>query len=78
IGLPEGTDLSADIDADGNVDLLKMGIKYADHVVTGNEISTQYDALFQEMGVTPTPIQGAPQDVSAKFTQFYREIAPQG
>lgn len=77
IGLDESIDVSQHIDQDGNIDLLKMGIKYADHVVTGNEITSQYDELFQEMGVTAKAVQGAPQDVSAKFAQFYREIAPE-
>jgi starch synthase len=77
IGLPEGFDYSEEVDKDGNVDLLRLGIKYADHVVTGNEITDQYNDLFEEMGVTPTPIQGAPQDVSVKFDNYYKEIASQ-
>jgi starch synthase len=75
IGLADDVDISQELDEEGNIDLLKMGIKYADHVVTGNEITKQYDELFEQMGVTPTPIQGAPQDVSNKFSNFYREIA---
>lgn len=75
IGLPEDVDISEELDENGNIDLLKMGIKYADHIVTGNEVTDQYNDLFNELGVTAKPIQGAPQDVSDKFSHFYREIA---
>ena len=74
--LPDDVDKSEFIH-DGKVDTLRLGIKYADFIVTGNELNGELDTLFEEFGHTPTKIQGAPQDVSARFSDYYREIVPE-
>jgi starch synthase len=56
------------------VDVLKTGLRYSDHVVTGNHLSDQFDGLFKELNINPTKIQGSPEDVSKKFADYYREI----
>ncbi|MDX1590677.1 MAG: glycogen/starch synthase [Balneolaceae bacterium] len=74
LGLPESVDLDSFLD-DGKVDVLKTGLKYSDHVVTGNHLKDQFDDLFKELNIKPTKIQGSPEDVSKKFAEYYREIA---
>jgi starch synthase len=74
LGLPDSVDLDSFLD-DGQVDILKTGLKYSDHVVTGNHLKDQFDDLFKELNIKPTKIQGSPEDVSKKFTEYYREIA---
>ena len=74
LGLPESVDLDSFVD-DGKVDVLKTGLKYSDHVVTGNHLKDQFDDLFKELNIKPTKIQGSPEDVSKKFAEYYREIA---
>lgn len=64
-----------DIMTDGKVDAVKAGIKYADVVVTGNYVTDEYDKLFEQFEVEPVKIQGAPADVSEKFSDFYSELA---
>jgi len=71
--------LSEDVDkenllVDGNVDMLRLGLKYSDYVVTGNHLSDEFDDLFKELDINPTKIQGSPEDVSNKFAEYYREI----
>jgi starch synthase len=73
LGLPEDVDLDSLTD-DGVVDMLKIGLKYSDHVVTGNHLTDQFDEIFNELNVNPTKIQGSPEDVSKKFAQYYRDI----
>ena len=58
----------------GKVDFLRAGLRYADHVVTGNELGSELDDTFSELGVTPDKIQGSPQDVSAKFADYYKKV----
>lgn len=60
---------------DGKVDLRTIGLKYSDHVVTGNQLNDQLDDQFDELGITPTKIQGSPEDVSSQFAEYYEEIA---
>jgi len=74
IGMPEGVD-KADLVEDGKVDIRNIGLKYSDHVVTGNHITDQLDDLFKSKGIEARKIQGSPQDVSSKFADFYKEIA---
>ena len=74
LGLPEGTDTESLVE-NGSVDLLKTGLKYSDHIVTGNHLSDQFDDLFKELKIKPTKIQGSPEDVSKKFADYYRSIA---
>ncbi len=74
IGLPEDVDTSK-LTENGKVDLLKIGLQYSDHIVTGNYLDGEFDALFEELGVKPTKIQGSPEDVSDKFAEYYRKIA---
>lgn len=73
LDLPDDFDKST-VMSNGKVDFLRAGLTYADHVVTGNELGNQLDPLFEELGITPHKIQGAPQDVSQKFADYYREI----
>lgn len=74
VGLPDSFDRD-NVTEGENVDLRKIGIKYSDHVVTGNHITDQLDDLFEELEVTPKKIQGSPEDVSDKFAAYYDEIA---
>lgn len=72
--LPDDFD-TAGILTDGKVDALKLGLKFSDYVVTGNEVNGEFDPVFAEMGHTPHAIQGAPQDVSALFHEYYKKLA---
>jgi len=73
LGLPDSVNID-ELTDDGKVDLLKLGLKYSDHVVTGNHLSDQFDDLFKELNIKPTKIQGSPEDVSQKFSDYYRTI----
>ncbi len=73
MGLPENFDRSSVL-FDDKVDFLKAGLKYADHVVTGNELGSELDDVFASMGIEPVKIQGSPQDVSALFADYYNRI----
>ncbi|TVR31837.1 MAG: hypothetical protein EA390_05950 [Balneolaceae bacterium] len=73
LGLPDDVDKESLL-TDGKVDLLQVGLKYSDHVVTGNHLTDQFDDLFEELKIKPTKIQGSPEDVSKKFTEYYRKI----
>jgi starch synthase len=73
LGLPDDVDKESLL-IDGKVDLLQVGLKYSDHVVTGNHLTDQFDDLFKELKIKPTKIQGSPEDVSKKFTEYYRKI----
>ncbi len=74
--LPEDIEMDK-ITTNGNVDFLKAGLNYSDYVVTGNELRDEFDELFKELNIETTKIQGSPQDVSAKFSEFYRSIKPE-
>lgn len=74
VGLPDSVDQGNLIEGD-NVDLRTLGLKYSDHVVTGNHITNELDDLFEQLGVSSTKIQGSPEDVSDKFAAYYDEIA---
>lgn len=63
------------VKTDGKIDVLKLGLLYSDHVVTGNDITDQMDDLFEELGIEAEKIQGSPQDVSAKFSEYYEKIS---
>lgn len=73
MGLPEGFDAES-IMTDGKVDFRRAGLKYADRVVTGNDLGNELDDLFEELNITPDKIQGAPQDISSKFADYYKSI----
>jgi starch synthase len=60
---------------DGKVDPIKAGLKFADFIVTGNDIRGEVAELYGELGVTPEVIQGSPADISTKFAEYYRRIA---
>jgi len=75
LDLPDDFDKSS-VMSGGKVDFLRAGLKYADYVVTGNELGNQLDPIFDELGIKPHKIQGAPQDVSQKFADYYRELVP--
>jgi starch synthase len=73
MGLPK--DFKADeVKSDGKVDFIKAGLRYADYVVTGNEIRDEFDQSFKELNIEPIKIQGSPQDISSKFADLYHEI----
>ncbi len=74
LGLPDDVDLDSLMD-DGKTDLLKIGLRYSDHVVTGNHLGNEFDSLFKELKIKPTKIQGSPEDVSSRFSEYYQEIA---
>jgi starch synthase len=73
LGLPDDVNID-DLKTDGVFDLLNIGLKYSDHVVTGNHLKDQFDDLFNSLKIKPTKIQGSPEDVSKKFAEYYREI----
>lgn len=73
MALPDDFDKNS-IMFDGKVDFLKAGLKYADHVVTGNELGSELDDEFEALGVKPDKIQGSPQDVSSQFAEYYKKI----
>ncbi len=74
LGLPEDINIK-ELTDDGKVDLLKLGLMFSDHVVTGNYLRDEFDEIFKELGITPKQIQGSPEDVSSKFADYYRQIA---
>jgi starch synthase len=74
LGLPDDVDIDS-LSSDGTVDMLKIGLSYSDHVVTGNHLSNEFDDLFKELNINPTKIQGSPEDVSTKFADYYNKIA---
>jgi starch synthase len=74
LGLPADTDID-NLTEKGKVDLLKLGLKYSDHVVTGNYLKDEFDDIFDELNITPEKIQGSPEDVSDKFAEYYRTIS---
>lgn len=73
LGLPDDVDVST-LTENGEVDLLKLGLKYSDHVVTGNYLRDEFDQVFEELGITPKKIQGSPEDVSTQFADYYNVI----
>ncbi len=74
LGLPDDVDIDKLTD-NGKVDLLRLGLQYTDHVVTGNYLNDEFDELFKEYKIKPTKIQGSPEDVSDKFAEYYKKIA---
>lgn len=74
LGLPEDVNINELTDG-GKVDLLKLGLLYSDHVVTGNYLKSEFDEVFKELGIVPKQIQGSPEDVSSKFADYYRSLA---
>lgn len=74
LGLPADLDIE-NLTEKGKVDLLKLGLKYSDHVVTGNYLNDEFDQIFNELNIKPHKIQGSPEDVSDKFAEYYRSIA---
>lgn len=73
LGLPDDIDVN-DLTFDDKVDMLRLGLSYSDHVVTGNYLKDEFDDMFKELGITPEKIQGSPEDVSDKFAEYYRRI----
>mmetsp|Transcript_15230 Transcript_15230/g.24760 ORF Transcript_15230/g.24760 Transcript_15230/m.24760 type:complete len:136 (-) Transcript_15230:11-418(-) len=74
LGLPDDIDINK-LTNNGKVDLLRLGLQFSDHVVTGNYLKDEFDETFKEVGITPHQIQGSPEDVSDKFAEFYNKIA---
>ena len=74
LGLPEDIDINKLTD-NGKVDLLRLGLQFSDHVVTGNYLKDEFNETFNKMGIKPHQIQGSPEDVSEKFAEFYNKIA---
>lgn len=73
LGLPDNVDISTLTD-DEKVNILKIGLAFSDHVVTGNHLKDEFDELFKELSIKPEQIQGSPEDVSSKFADFYNRI----
>ncbi len=73
LGLPDDININ-ELTDEGKVDLLRLGLTYSDHVVTGNYLRDEFDGLFEELGIKPKQIQGSPEDVSSKFADYYRLI----
>jgi starch synthase len=73
LGLPDDVDRSSLL-RNGKIDLVHLGLKYSDHVVTGNYLKNEFDPLFNELSIQPTKIQGAPEDVSNAFAAYYRSL----
>lgn len=73
IGLSDDFDRSTVL-KDGKMDLIYAGLKFSDYVVTGNYLKNEFDPYFKELSIHPTQIQGAPEDVSNKFADYYRNI----
>lgn len=74
LGLPKDFDRSPLV-KDGKVDLRNLGMRFGDHIVTGNRIKDQLDDEFEELGIKATKIQGSPEMVSDKFADYYDTIA---
>ncbi|HCI69893.1 MAG TPA: hypothetical protein DHV30_04570, partial [Balneola sp.] len=74
LGLPEDIDINKLTD-NGKVDLLRLGLQFSDHVVTGNYLKDEFNDTFEELGIKPHQIQGSPEDVSEKFAEYYNKIA---
>jgi starch synthase len=74
ISIPDSID-RAELLKDGKVDLRNLGMKFSDHVVTGNQIKDQLDDELKELNIEATKIQGSPEMVSDKFADYYEEIA---
>ncbi len=74
LGLPDDIDINKLTD-NGKVDLLRLGLQFCDHVVTGNYLKDEFNDTFEELGVKPHQIQGSPEDVSDKFAEYYNKIA---
>ncbi|MEP4925875.1 MAG: glycogen/starch synthase, partial [Balneola sp.] len=68
LGLPDDIDINK-LTNNGKVDLLRLGLQFSDHVVTGNYLKDEFDETFKEVGITPYQIQGSPEDVSDKFAE---------
>lgn len=73
LGLPSDVNID-ELSDNGKVDLLKLGLKYSDHIVTGNYLKDEFDGVFKELGIVPKQIQGSPEDVSSKFADYYRTL----
>ncbi len=76
MGLPDDIDFDK-ISTDGKIDFIKAGLSYSDYVVTGNDVRDEFDELFSQLNIESTKIQGSPQDVSAKFSDYYKTINPE-
>jgi len=74
LGLPDDIDINKLTD-NGKVDLLRLGLQFSDHVVTGNYLKDEFDESFKEVGIKPHKIQGSPEDVSEQFAEYYNKIA---
>lgn len=74
VGLSDSIDKD-DLSEDGKVDLRDLGVRFSDHVVTGNQVKDELDDVFDKLDVEPTKIQGSPEDVSSQFAEYYEKIA---
>ncbi len=74
LNFPEGFDRST-IETDGRVDPIRAGLRYADYIVTGNDIRTgEPQSHYPDLTIEAHKIQGAPTDVSVKFAEYYRTV----
>lgn len=63
------------IKTEGLVDPIRAGLKYADYVVTGNDMRDELSTQFGDLGIDAEKIQGSPADISTKFAEYYKRIS---
>ncbi len=74
--LKMGDDFDRDsVKTDGKVDPIRAGLKYADFVVTGNDMRNEIESQYGDLNIEYVKIQGSPSDVSAKFADYYNNLS---
>jgi starch synthase len=63
------------VKTDGEVDPIRAGLKYADFVVTGNDMRDEIETQYGDLDIKYEKIQGSPADVSTKFAEYYKRIS---
>lgn len=63
------------VKTDGMVDPIRAGLKFADFVVTGNDMRNEIAERYPELNIQAEKIQGSPSDVSVKFAEYYKRIS---
>jgi starch synthase len=63
------------VKTEGEVDPIRAGLKYADFVVTGNDMRDEIETQYGDLNVKYEKIQGSPSDVSTKFAEYYKRIS---
>jgi hypothetical protein len=63
------------VKTNGKVDPIRAGLKYADYVVTGNDMRNEIESQYGDLKVDYVKIQGSPSDVSTKFAAYYNNLS---